>query len=159
MLRISFLLIFYFKVISTYVYLFNCKFTTKMATKLLVLSCWNRKPRPYPSHTQVYLNLFVSIKSREDWIIYRGPSSLAVVWFGSTPSPFPHSPDSKLPLPVCRWSRLLAGEGGGGRGAKLFDRKKAWSSMNHSILFVKKHRWQLSGKNRRQFLRIWIEKP
>ncbi len=27
--------------------------------------------------------------SREDWTIYRGPSFLAVVWFGSTPAPFP----------------------------------------------------------------------
>jgi hypothetical protein len=27
--------------------------------------------------------------SREDWIIYRGPGYLAVVWFGSKPAPFP----------------------------------------------------------------------
>jgi hypothetical protein len=33
---------------------------------------------------------------------------------------------------------LLTGWGGGevgGRGAKSYDRKKAWSSINHSILF------------------------
>jgi hypothetical protein len=51
--------------------------------------------------------------------------------------PLPRSPDSKLPLPVCRWSRLLTGEGGGGHGAKLFDRKKAWSSMNHQYSLSK----------------------
>jgi hypothetical protein len=37
---------------------------------------------------------------------------------------------------VCRQSTLLTGEvgGGGGRGAKSDDRKKAWPSINHSVL-------------------------
>jgi hypothetical protein len=49
-------------------------------------------------------------------MIYRGPGFLAVVGFGSTPTPFP-SPVSKLPLflslPMCRRSCLLTEEGGG----------------------------------------------
>ncbi len=52
--------------------------------------------------------------NRENWMIYRGPGSLAVVWFGSTPTP---SPVSKLPLflslPMCRRSSLLTEEGRG----------------------------------------------
>jgi hypothetical protein len=58
-----------------------------------------------------------------------------------------HSPPSPigkwslfLSVPVCRRSSFLPGEGGGGkgegRGAKSYDRKKAWPSVNHSILSV-----------------------
>ncbi len=49
------------------------------------------------------------------------------------------SPVSKmslfLSLPVFRLSSLLTGEvwGGGGGGAKSYNREKAWSSTNHSI--------------------------
>jgi hypothetical protein len=31
----------------------------------------------------------VKDKGGEDWTIYRGPSFLAVLWFGSTPAPSP----------------------------------------------------------------------
>ncbi len=48
-------------------------------------------------------------------MIYRRPGFLAVVWFGSSPTP-PPSPDSKLShfpiLPVFRRSSLLTGEWG-----------------------------------------------
>jgi hypothetical protein len=57
------------------------------------------------------------------------------------PSPYPSSPASKLSiflsLPVCRRSVLYWRGGGGagdGRGAKSYDREKAWPSINHSIL-------------------------
>jgi len=36
--------------------------------------------------------------------------------------------------PACWWHGGRGGEGGGGRGAESYDRKKAWSSINHSIL-------------------------
>ncbi len=78
--------------------------------------------------------------TREYWIIYRGPSFLAFVRFGSSPTSFPPtSPVSKLSLflslIVCRRSSLLTGEGGrGGRGAKSYEHEKAWPSINHSIL-------------------------
>ncbi len=40
-----------------------------------------------------------------------------------------------LSLPECRRSSSLREEGGrGGRGAESYDRKKAWSSINHSVL-------------------------
>jgi hypothetical protein len=54
--------------------------------------------------------------------------------------PLPPSPPSKLPLflslPECRRSSLLTGEVGEvvRRGAKSYDREKAWPSINHSIL-------------------------
>jgi hypothetical protein len=39
-----------------------------------------------------------------------------------------------LNLPVCRRSNILTKRGGGGQGAKSYDRAKAWPSTNHSIL-------------------------
>ncbi len=39
-----------------------------------------------------------------------------------------------LSLPMCRRSSLLTERGGGVRGAKSYDRKKAWASINRSIL-------------------------
>jgi hypothetical protein len=52
--------------------------------------------------------------------------------------PLPQSPVSKLPLfflnlPVRRQLSLLPGEGGG-RGAESYEHRKAWPSINHSIL-------------------------
>ncbi len=59
-------------------------------------------------------------------MIYRGPDFLAVVRFGSSPSPTP-SPVNKmslfLSLPVCCQSNLLMGEGEGVHGTKSYDRK------------------------------------
>jgi hypothetical protein len=62
-------------------------------------------------------------------MIYRAPGFLAVVLFGSSPTPFLHL-SNNLPLflclPVCRRSSLLTGRGvGDGRGAKSYDREKA----------------------------------
>ncbi len=51
-----------------------------------------------------------------EWII---ESQAFYVWFGSSPTPSPF--------------KLTEGWGGE-EGAKLFDRKKAWSPINHSIL-------------------------
>jgi hypothetical protein len=49
-------------------------------------------------------------------MFYREPNCLAVVWFGSSPTPFPSPPlpaaSSFLSLPVCGRSSLLTGEGG-----------------------------------------------
>ncbi len=60
---------------------------------------------------------------------------LAVIWFGSSPPPTP-SPVIRLPLFLSRRSslRTVGGGWGGGRGAEFYDRRKAWSSINHSIL-------------------------
>jgi hypothetical protein len=81
---------------------------------------------------------------REYWTIYRGPRFLALVWFVSSLTPS-LSPVSKLSLffslhiwVACRaywWER---GVGGGG-GPKSYDSKKAWSSINHSILSACRH--------------------
>jgi hypothetical protein len=81
----------------------------------------------------------VMVKTREYWMIDRGPGFLLVVWFGSSPIPFPPPSLSRLSLflslPVCRRSSLPTGGGGGGaRGAKSFDREKERFSINHSIL-------------------------
>jgi hypothetical protein len=69
-------------------------------------------------------------------MIYRGPGILAVVRLGSSPTPSP--PASQLD---CRHTGRLRNRdnlltGGGGRGAESYDRKKAWSSINHSILYA-----------------------
>jgi hypothetical protein len=55
-------------------------------------------------------------------MIYRGPGFLASVWYYL----------SFLVFLCCRSSLLRVGE----RGAKSYDREKAWSSINHSILFA-----------------------
>jgi hypothetical protein len=48
-----------------------------------------------------------------------------------------HHAHPLISLPVCRLSSLLTGEdGGGGRGDESCDRKKAWPSINRSILPV-----------------------
>jgi hypothetical protein len=60
--------------------------------------------------------------------------------YDSAPRPPPLSPDSKLDTGAHskteKERQLLMGEGGGrgGRGAESYDRKKAWPSINHSIL-------------------------
>jgi hypothetical protein len=58
-------------------------------------------------------------------MIYRGTGFLAA----PRPPPSPYSP---VCLPV---GRRREG-GGGGRGAESCDRKKAWPSINRSILFA-----------------------
>ncbi len=82
------------------------------------------------------LNTFI-ILPREDWMIYRGPSFLAVVWIGSTPAPSPLSRQliGRLSKSSCvSLVQLTDGRRGGGRGAESYDRQKAWTSINRSIL-------------------------
>jgi hypothetical protein len=70
-------------------------------------------------------------------MIYRGPSFLAFVIFGSTPTPSPSPVNIVslfLSLPVCRLSSLLRGQGGNGEEPNHTNRKKVWPSINHSIL-------------------------
>ncbi len=76
------------------------------------------------------------IKVREYWMIYRGPGFLAVVRFGSSPTPFP--PLSRRQVVslsqcsfVCRRSSLLTEEGG--RRGEV-EREKARPSIYTSIL-------------------------
>ena len=78
---------------------------------------------------------------REYWINYRGPGSLAVVWFGSSPTPFsPSFPPvsstlQRLTGRLRKRDNLLTSEGRReGEGAKSYDVEKAWSSINPSIL-------------------------
>ncbi len=74
--------------------------------------------------------------SREYWRIYREPGCLAVVWFGSSPTP-PPPPVSELDLRLkgrlkrestCWLERV---GGWGGRGAESYNGEKAWSSINN----------------------------
>ncbi len=69
-------------------------------------------------------------------MIYRKPGFLSVVCFGSSPHPLnppPTSPVSKLNWrhagSLRKRDNLLTG-----KGAKSYQSKKAWSSLNHSIL-------------------------
>ncbi len=89
------------------------------------------------------LKLWFTLRRYLHWTIYRRPGFLAVVWFGSSPSPFPPSLVSKLDRRhtgrLRKRDNLLTGKGGdgdGGRGAESYVRKKAWPSINHSILSV-----------------------
>ncbi len=73
------------------------------------------------------------VPGREYWMIYRGTGFLTVLGFGSSPSPPPLS--WLLSLPVCRRWSLQTEEGGGGGARSSYNVEKAWSSINHSILF------------------------
>ncbi len=75
---------------------------------------------------------------RFDWMIYRGPVSLAVLWFVSQPTPFPLLSQEDWERETTWWG---GGEGGGdGRGAKSHDRKKASSSFinQYSLVLILK---------------------
>jgi hypothetical protein len=66
--------------------------------------------------TPILLTLFPP--SQRDWMIYRVPDLLAVIWFGSSPTlSHPRSPVIKLTLflslPACRRSSLFMWEEGG----------------------------------------------
>ncbi len=80
---------------------------------------------------------------REYWTIYRGRGFLAVVWFGSTPTLSPPSPvNSWINVTHADWERETTcwrrgGRGrGDGYGAELYDNKRAWPFIDHSILSV-----------------------
>ncbi len=62
--------------------------------------------------------LFILSQAVPYWMIYRGPSFLVVVWFGSTLAPFL----PRLPSATCLSCSVF--------------RKKVWPSINHSILYV-----------------------
>ncbi len=78
--------------------------------------------------------------SREYWMIHRGPGFLAVVWFGSSPTPL--SPLSRqlylfLSLHVrCGRTYWRERGGGDGRGAKSYDRKNSWPSVSFNTLLI-----------------------
>jgi hypothetical protein len=82
------------------------------------------------------LHLQCDSNNQREWIIYRGPGFLAVVWVGSSPPSFSHQQVlSFLYLTVCRRSSYRrAGVGRGFRGTTSYDSEKPWSSINHSIL-------------------------
>ncbi len=79
-------------------------------------------------------------QNKEYWIIYRGPGFLAVLWFGSSPTPYSPSlsVSSTGDTREDKRDNLLTGEGGRGGWArgKSNDRKEALSSINHSILSI-----------------------
>ncbi len=74
--------------------------------------------------------------SREYWMV---PGFLAIVWFGSSPTPSLPSKSSTGDTQE-DWKRETTADGrwGGGRGAKSYDGEKAWSSINNSILYVQR---------------------
>ncbi len=102
---------------------------------------------------------------REYWRFYRGPAFLAVGWFGSTSAPF--TPLSRqqgclsFAVFLCVAGRAFWRERGigGGRRAKSFDREKAWSSVNYSILAAvlnqqQKGTIEIQNPNSQEYLRL-----
>ncbi len=68
---------------------------------------------------------YSSIVTREYWLIYRG---LGFHLLLLAPPPLPSVSSTGDTQEEWEW------EGGRGRGVKSYDGKKAWSSINHSIL-------------------------
>ncbi len=90
-----------------------------------VLICWMKRMRVGGGGLAESIEWFI-----EDQALLRS--------YDQAPHPPPHpstSPISKLSLllslSVCRRSSLLTKGGGGGRGAKSYDREKAWPSIIH----------------------------
>jgi hypothetical protein len=136
---------------------FNCNFVNGFEISLKLYFFWkviiahlqnkankNINPFFFIAHgatSQILYMLKVREATKEYWMIYRGPSFLAVVWLGSSPTPSPSRQQVGLflTLPVCRRRPELSGgrrggEGGGGE-AESYDGERDWSSINHSILF------------------------
>ncbi len=76
---------------------------------------------------------WLTVRTRENWVIYRGPGFFTVVWFGSSLTPSPSRQNAR-PCSERHTGRLinrenlLSGEGGG-QGAKSDDGEKGWSSF------------------------------
>ncbi len=84
------------------------------------------------SESQLFSHLLIIFK------VFSPQAFLAFLWFGSSPTPSPTSPFSKLSLllslPVCCRSSLMTGRGRAYRGgAESYDNEKAWSSINYSL--------------------------
>ncbi len=80
---------------------------------------------------------------REYWIIYRGPGFLRVLWFGSSPTPSSNLSRQNAQPGTNRKTEkerhMLTVEGRVGEEPN-HNRKKAWSSITHSILSREAHR-------------------
>ncbi len=105
------------------------------------LLAYSPNPCGYVSFLHFFFSLSISssliLQGREYWLIYRGPGYLAVVWFGSSPTPVSKL-DRRHTGRLRKRDNFLTGEGGRGgwpRG-KSYDRKEAWSSIIHSILSI-----------------------
>ncbi len=127
-------------------------------TPWCILEWWRRAGPCWSSQSRVYRVTPVCRLSKYSifklyyftytlvWMIYRRPSVLAVVWFGSSPTPFPLSHQLVISLSQSSCVSPVelidggGGGGGGGRGTKSYDREKAWPSIIHTILSGMK-RW------------------
>jgi hypothetical protein len=75
-------------------------------------------------------------------MIYRWPDFLAVVWLDSFPTSFPQLPSANClsySVFLCVAGRAYWRESAGGEvvgGAKSCGGEKAWSSINHWLIFV-----------------------
>ncbi len=85
--------------------------------------------------------------SREYWIICRGPGFLAVVWLGSSPTPFP-------PPLVCRLNRLDTGslrkrkKFAHGRGERGWARSQIIQHWESLALYKSFNTFWVSGRRR-----------
>ncbi len=71
------------------------------------------------------------VRSTEYWMIYRGPVFLAVVWFGSSPTPLPPSV-SKISQPFCV-STIELTDGREGKGWESSQTTRQWESL---VLYI-----------------------
>jgi hypothetical protein len=73
------------------------------------------------------------IRQPDSLVLYKPFNSFNTIWFGSPP---PRQLDRRHTGRLRKIDNFLTGEGGwDGGGAKSWDGEKAWSSINHSILF------------------------
>jgi hypothetical protein len=89
-----------------------------------------RRPRNHPLHCIAEKAGEVQYRIREYWMIYRDPNFLAVIWFGSSPTPFPLFLSASVSLsqyscvsPIDLYTVRK------GLGTKGYDCEKAWPSI------------------------------
>ncbi len=103
-----------------------------------------------------------TLQSREYWMIYRGPSFHAVLWFSISPPPAPHPfPPSTLHVVSLSQSSCVSpvelnderGREGGGRGTKTYHREtlalyKSFKTLCCSVLKTKRMNSFTKGRER-----------
>ncbi len=95
------------------------------------------------------------VTPRKHWMIYRGPdySHSRIIWLLANPLTFPFSKllDQRHTWRLGKGKKLPTGDWRGweegGRGAKSYDRRKAWSSIKHTLLSCKPLSLIMSNRN------------
>ncbi len=99
---------------------------------------WGLLYRPYSWPEPKPRDLYIALVWWKYGLFYRGPGFLAVVWFGSSPTPLPHTFPSVSSTGDThkREKERQVADGRGRARSRIIRPQEAWSSICHSILSV-----------------------